>query len=50
MTLEVFSKPVDELSEPDAVLHTPSPRGPAYKGVFARLYWRTRTSHYSCGS
>src|SRR6266536_1742372 len=39
MTVEVFSKPVDELSEPDAVLHTPLPRGPACKEVFARLNW-----------
>jgi predicted ester cyclase len=36
--LETFSKAVDELSEPNAVLHTPAAQGPAYKEVFAALY------------
>jgi steroid delta-isomerase-like uncharacterized protein len=29
---------VDELSEPNAMLHTPAAQGPAYKEVFAALY------------
>jgi hypothetical protein len=41
--LETFSKAVDELSEPNAVLHTPAAQGPAYKEVFAALYRATRT-------
>jgi steroid delta-isomerase-like uncharacterized protein len=36
--LETFSKTVDELSEPNAMLHTPAAQGPAYKEVFAALY------------
>ncbi len=36
--LDVFSKALGELSEPNAVLRTPSPRTPAYREVFATLY------------